>query len=148
MKKIYTYVGLLIVVLVLATTAFYVWSPKIYTAVDVLPDVHIDAPDASIQLQKLDMETDDLLVDIVLHPTIEQQLFNAFEQATFTKVASDTVLDNDYFMRITYNRGYALFLDVAQRGIAVDDNRGTFDQYVFEDDAGFFAILEQATLTP
>ncbi|MEG0359958.1 MAG: hypothetical protein RR598_11890, partial [Anaerorhabdus sp.] len=50
---------------------------------------------------------------------------------------------NEYWMRITLNTGYGMFMDVTNKGIAVEDNRGSYEKYLFEDDE-FFSILEKA----
>ena len=36
-----------------------------------------------------------------------------------------------------------MFMDITGKGIAVVDNRGSYEEYLFEDDKGFFIILEE-----
>ena len=43
-------------------------------------------------------------------------------------------------MTITLNRSYFMFMDMNNKGIAVDED-GSYVQYLFEDDKGFFNIL-------
>ena len=34
-----------------------------------------------------------------------------------------------------------MFMDMTGKSIAVSDNRGSYDNYLFEDDKGFFSIF-------
>ena len=36
-----------------------------------------------------------------------------------------------------------MFMSITGKSIAVGDNRGSYDYYLFEDDKGFFSILEE-----
>ena len=82
------------------------------------------------------------LVPIELTDTTQKKLIKAFEKSKFKKDESLSS-DNDYSMKITLNAGYFMFMDITGKSIAVSDNRGSYDNYLFEDDKGFFSILEE-----
>ena len=143
MKNKKTVIGI-IVVIILGIGLYFFNSEKFYTAADVLEDVDFSVEEQSVELTKIVIEVDDgKLVPIELTDTTQKKLIKTFEKSKFKKDESLSS-DNDYSMKITLNRGYFMFMDITGKSIAVRDNSGgSYEEYLFEDDKGFFSILEE-----
>ncbi|MGE7024543.1 hypothetical protein [Solibacillus cecembensis] len=144
MKKII--VGIIIVG-ILGIGIYLYYSEPTYSATDVLKRADFSVEEQSVELLKFDYgkEAEELLVPIELTGKTQKELIKAFEKSKFKKFkrGGSVNLDNEYWMKITLNTGFRMFMDVTNKGIAVEDNRGSYEKYLFEDDE-FFSILEKA----
>lgn len=112
---------------------------------DILEGVDFSAEGATVELKKVDTNVDGSLASIKLTDKTQQELIKALEKSKFKNLDSDsTGVANDYFMKMTLNKGYVMFLDTDKKGIAVDDGDTSSEQYLFKDDKEFFSILEKA----
>ena len=142
MKNKKTVIGI-IVVIILGIGLYFFNSEKFYSATNVLKRADFSVEEQSVELTKIVNEVDGgKLVPIELTDTTQKKLIKAFEKLKFKKDESLSS-DNDYSMKITLNAGYFMFMDITGKSIAVRDNRGSYDNYLFEDDKGFFSILEE-----
>ncbi|ATP40361.1 hypothetical protein CSE16_10055 [Solibacillus sp. R5-41] len=139
MKKII--VGIIIVG-ILGIGIYLYYSEPTYSATDVLKRADFSVEEQTVEVTKFDLEVDGVLVPIELTDTTQKKMIKAFEKSKFKKDDSIS-FDNDYLMKITLNTGYFMFMDITGKRIAVEDNRGSYDRYLFEDDK-FFSILEKA----
>lgn len=132
-----------IIVFIILGIGFYFNSEKFYTAADVLEDVDFSVKESSVEFKKIDAELN--FVPIKLTDKTQQELIKAFEKSKFKKDDNSRgIASNNYWLRITLNRGYVMYLDLNKKQIAVADNVGSHEGYLFEDDKGFFSILEKA----
>ena len=114
-----------------------------HSAEDVLRDVDFNTEEPSVELKKIDFEGEDMFVPIELTDETQQVLIKAFEKSKFKKDSDYIGISHDYRMTMTLNRGYVMFLDIIKKGIIVRDVDGSSEEYVIEDDEGFFSILEK-----
>lgn len=132
-----------VIALILGIGLYRYYSDPTYSATDVLKRADFNAEEQSVEVTKFDLEVDGGYIPIELTETTQKKLIKAFEKSKFKKDESLS-FDNDYSMKITLNTGYFMFMDIAGKRIAVEDNRGSYDSYLFVDDK-FFSILEKAT---
>lgn len=132
-----------IIIVVILVGLYFINSETKYSAENVLRDVNFSAEDPSVELKKIDYEAEELFIPIKLTEKTQQELIKAFEKSKFIKDDSVTI-SQDCHMVMTLNRGYYMFLDLDKKGILVQDSDGSFEEFVIEDDEGFFSILEKA----
>ena len=131
-----------VIALILGIGLYRYYSEPIYSATDVLKRADFSVEEQSVEVTKFDLELDEILVPIELTDKTQKELIKAFEKSKFKK--GDSInFTNEYWVRVTLNTGYGMFMDVTDKGIAVEDNRGSYEEYIFEDDE-FFSILEKA----
>ena len=71
----------------------------------------------------------------------QQKLINAFKNAKFERV-TDISSDYDYRIKITFNTGYAMYVDSDKKLLVIVD---TNESYTIENSNDFFKILKNFT---
>ncbi|WP_042472958.1 hypothetical protein [Bacillus ndiopicus] len=132
------------VVLILGIGLYVYYSEPTYSAKDVLKGVDFSVEESSVELIKIEsgVEEEKALITFELTDATQQELIKAFEKSKFKKGNSPTTPSDDYWMKITLNTGYVIIIDMANKELSVDDNRGSYEGYSFEDDK-FISILEK-----
>ncbi|MEK4424697.1 hypothetical protein [Solibacillus sp. FSL K6-1523] len=134
----------IIIVGIFGIGIYLYYSEPTYSATDVLKRADFSVEEQAMEFLKFNYDKEELLVPIELTGKTQKELIKAFEKSKFkkNKKGGSVYLTYDYWMKITLNTGYVMYMDVINKGIAVGDNRGSYEEYLFKDDE-FFSILEE-----
>ncbi|WP_391117308.1 hypothetical protein [Psychrobacillus sp. L3] len=141
--------GILIVVLfliMLGIIILTIFDNRTYYPSDVLGDyADINAENPFVSIESIDVETEDIFTSIKIPEKKQQELIEAFKNAKFKKVKNGSS-DYDYRINITFNTGYAMYVDSDKKLLCIIDTHGDRDEYyTIENDSDFFKILKSST---
>lgn len=149
-KKIFK-VGLGLVIVLLICIVVFLYKSELktvdsglknlttYSAVDILGNVDFSVESQSVELKKIDAETEEMFSLVDLTNETKQELIKALENSEFKKTDSE-ILDYDYRFRINSNTAVVMYLDSNKNAIRV---LGKNEQYLINGDNEFFNILEK-----
>ncbi|QFG01226.1 hypothetical protein PB01_16770 [Psychrobacillus glaciei] len=117
-----------------------------YSASDVLGDyADLNAKNPFVSMKSIDIETGDIFTTIEIPEETQQELIDAFKNAKFKRV-TDISSDYDYRINITFNTGYAMYVDSDKKLLCIIDTHGDKNEYyTIENDSDFFKILKNST---
>ena len=112
------------------------------SASDALGDyADLNAEKPLVDIQSYDLEKEDLFTPIEISEETQLELIESFKNVKFKRV-TDVSLDIDYRVNITFNTGYAMWVDTDKKLVNLIDG---YEYYTIENDSEFFEILKNAT---
>ncbi|QUG41657.1 hypothetical protein KD050_20740 [Psychrobacillus sp. INOP01] len=118
------------------------FANRTYSASDVLGDyADLNAENPFVSMASIDFETEDIFTSIDIPEETQRELIDAFKNAKFERV-TDISSDYDYRIKITFNTGYAMYVDSDKKLLVIVD---TNESYTIENDSDFFKILKNFT---
>ncbi|MEK5215861.1 hypothetical protein [Psychrobacillus sp. FSL H8-0487] len=135
-------IGIVVLLLVMVRVTVFANAYRTYSASDVLgdyADLNVEKP--FVDIQSYDLEKEDLFTPIEIPEETQLELIESFKNAKFKRV-TDISLDIDYRVNITFNTGYAMWVDSDKKIFNLIDG---YEYYAIENDSEFFEILKNAT---
>ncbi|MEI4771874.1 hypothetical protein WAX74_19925 [Psychrobacillus sp. FJAT-51614] len=132
--------------LLLIMVGIIFFANRTYSASDVLGDyADLNAENPFVSIESIDVETEDIFTSIEIQEETQQELIDAFKNAKFKRV-TDISSDYDYRINITFNTGYAMYIDSDKKLLCIIDTHDeTHEYYTVENDSDFFKILKNST---
>lgn len=111
-----------------------------YSATDVLKNANFEVENPFIEVRTIQEGTEEItFTPIELSEEAQQELINIFENAQFEKDPL-TVIDYDYWIKITLNTGYTMFVD-SDKNFFHFDKEGAY--YTMPNGEEFFNVIEK-----